>query len=99
MAVALRALHAAPFVARQVVHDLDRPDAELFVVVDHDIGRRALAQEATVLETGAERGQRAQPPVDLFQRQPFALTHEGCDSLGRVAAGGEELGMRAAVGD
>src|ERR1700730_7069745 len=97
MAVAFRALHPAPFVAGQIVHDLDRTDAELFVVVDHDIRGRALAQEAAILEPGAEGRKRAAPPVDFLQRQPSTLAHEGCDTFGRVASGSEELSMGAAV--
>src|SRR5271155_3860127 len=73
--VAFGLLYATPLVARQVVKDFDRCDFQVVEIVNHDIGRCALAQEATILEARAERRQRAQPPVDLFEGEPLLLAH------------------------
>src|SRR6476661_8626448 len=50
--VALGALDAAPFAAREVVHYLVRQDSQPIEVVDHDVGRRALLQHAAAAEAG-----------------------------------------------
>src|SRR5580704_2340607 len=74
--VALGALHAAPFVARQVVRNLDRQDLQPLEVVNHDIGRCTLAQEAAIPESRAEGRQPRHPPVNLFEAQPLLLAYE-----------------------
>src|SRR5580704_14024162 len=97
MTVALGALHAAPFVARQVMRNLDRKYLQPLEVVNHDIGRCALAQEAAILESCAERRQPRHPPVDVFETQPLLLAYEADEAFGGIASGGEELRVRAAV--
>src|SRR5215469_12481254 len=57
VAVAFSALHPTPFVARQVVGNLDRQHLKPFQIVDHDICWSTLPQKAAILEPGAERGQ------------------------------------------
>src|ERR1700731_693640 len=74
--IALGALHAAPFVAWQVVRNLDWQHLQPLKIVNDDVGRRALAQEAAILESGAERGKSRHPPVDVFEAQPFLLAYE-----------------------
>src|SRR5882672_9985408 len=76
LAIALGALHAAPFVARQVVRNLDREHLQPLEIVNDDVGRCALTQEAAIFESGAEGGKSRHPPVDLFEAQPFLLAHE-----------------------
>src|SRR5580658_4426037 len=51
--VAARMLHAPPFAAREIVHDLADPvglDAEPLEVVHHHVGREAFAQRAAIAE-------------------------------------------------
>src|SRR5713101_2675105 len=64
--VAFRTLDAAPFVARQIVYDLNRQHLQLRKVVHHDIRRCAFAQEAPIFEARTERRQRAQAPVNIL---------------------------------
>src|SRR5882757_9367475 len=66
--VALGLLHATPFAAGEIVNGFDRTHLEIFVIVNHDVGGRPDAERAAVTETGAHRGQRAEPPVGFFER-------------------------------
>src|SRR5258705_2776685 len=91
LTIALGALHAAPFVARQVVRNLDRQHLQPLEVVNHDIGRCALAQEATILESGAEGRKPRHAPVDLFEAQPLLLANKADEAFGGIASSGKEL--------
>src|SRR5260221_8168290 len=89
VAIALGTLHATPFVDRQVVRDLDRQHFELIEVVDHDVGRRAFAQEATILEASAECGQARHAPVDVLEADPLLLAYEANQALRGIASCGQ----------
>ena len=56
-------------------------------------------QHAAPGEAGQHRRQRGQPPMRLLQAQHAVLADYLDQSLGGEAAGGQELGMRAAVRD
>ena len=58
----------AVFVAGQVVSEGRELVVELLEVVDDDVRGCALAQDAAVLEAGAEGGQGAEPPVRVLER-------------------------------
>ena len=53
VAVAFGLLHATPFAAREIMREFDRSHRKLVVVVDHDVGGRALAQRAAIAEARA----------------------------------------------
>src|SRR5581483_4228554 len=72
--------------------------AELVEVVHDNVGGGAFANEAAVLEAGARRRQRAQPPMSVFQAGKAPLPHQVRDILSAVTPAGQILGMRAAVG-
>src|SRR4051794_35005270 len=63
VAVALGVDHRAELLARQVVYELGFAVREFVVVVDDDVGRRALDQHAAVGESRAARRQAGQSPV------------------------------------
>src|SRR5713226_7649856 len=76
--IALRALHPAPFAARQVMRHFADPirlDVESLEVVYNDVGRRALAQDAAVAEARRMRGERRQSIVRLFERYAVLVAH------------------------
>src|ERR1700676_1095062 len=97
VAVALGTLHATPFVARQIVRDLDWQHFELIEVVNDDIGGRAFAQKAAILESGTERGKSRHAPVNVLEAHPLFFANEANQAFSRVAPCGEELGVRATI--
>jgi hypothetical protein len=99
VAVAAGALDAPPLAAREVVCDLGGEARELLVIVDDDVGGRALDERAAPSEPRAVRRERREAPVRVLERAHRLLAHDGGEELGRVAAAGEELRVRAAVGD
>src|SRR5277367_6683202 len=100
--IAVRALHPAPFAAREIVRDLADPvgiDIEALQIVHDDVGMGAFAQRAAILEAGRMRGQRRQAIVRLLESDLLLVADQPAEEVGREGAAGEELGMRAAVGN
>src|SRR5579875_4097187 len=69
VAIALGALYAAPFAARQVVYHLDRRYLQLVEIVNYDVGGIPLLEQAAIGESGAIGGQGTQPPVRILEAQ------------------------------
>src|ERR1700691_4186578 len=68
--VAGSALDAAPFARRKIVGNFADPfrlHPEILEVIDHDVGGRALAKSAAILEAGGVGRQRREPIVRLFE--------------------------------
>ena len=98
--IALGALNPAPFIPWEIMHDLADPirlNVQLVQVIDHHIGRRALAQHTPVTETGRMSRQGGEPVMGLFQADELFIPNQPAQEVGRKRAAGEELGMRPAV--
>src|SRR5207244_2946224 len=95
--VALRALDAPPLAAGKIVRDFRRQAGELLEVVDDDVRRRTFDERPAVAEAGAVGGEGGQAPVGVLERAHRLLADDAAQELGRVAAAGGELRVRAAV--
>ena len=98
----MRALDAAPLAAGEVVYDFALEfglELERVEVVDDQIGGRAFGQHAAVAEAGRAGGQVGEAVVRLLERDLAGVAHHPDQEVGGVGAGGEEFGVRAAVGD
>src|SRR5262249_6400188 len=67
-AVSARALDATPLATREVVRHLGRQAGQLLEVVDHQVGRRPLGEQAAIAEARAVGGQGGEPPVRVLER-------------------------------
>src|SRR5882757_8381207 len=98
VAVALGPLDAAPVAAREVVGHLVGQQREVLVVVDDDVGRRALDELSPILEPRAVGRQRRHAVVGLLEAHQLLLPDPLDDAVGGEGTGGEELLVGAAVG-
>src|SRR5579862_6238285 len=95
-------LHAAPFAARQILSHFADPirlNTQAIQIVDDYISPRALAQHSSIAETGRMCGQGREAVVRLFERHPLLVPNHPAEKVGSEGATGEELRMRAAVGN
>src|SRR5215469_1483451 len=100
--ITLRALHAAPFAAREIVGHFADPiwlDVQTFQVIYNNISGSPFAQKAAIAEPGGMCGQRRQSIVRLFERDTLFITNHPADEICGERATGKELGMRTTVGN
>src|SRR6185312_7657959 len=76
VAVALGSPDPPPFAAGQVFGDLFLEQGEVVVVVDQDVGRSALDEDAAVAEAGGTGRQGGEPPVCFLQGEELPLAYE-----------------------
>ena len=92
-----RLLHQAHLASGVVPQPLLGSAVEPLVVVDDDVGRRALAQKASVLQPGGQGRVRRKPPVGRLQRHDLVFAHPVTDELRGIAGRRDELRVRPPV--